>query len=35
MDYRTYMNRIQDALERVKAADKIQSMAGGRSKRVK
>ena len=36
MDYRPYMSRIQSALEKIKAADKIQeSVTGGCSKRVK
>jgi hypothetical protein len=36
MDYRSYMKRIQSALEKIKAADKIQeSMGEGCSKRVK
>jgi hypothetical protein len=36
MDYRSYMKRIQSALDKIKATDEIQeSMAGGCSKRVK
>jgi hypothetical protein len=36
MDYRSYMKRIQSALEKIKAADKIpESMGEGCSKRVK